>query len=128
MPANSVNKDEMSHAEFGRTYSYYEDQLDAIDTVLIYLSARELDGTPAEQPDVLRLEAEFNRKRGQVQRQFDSFLASQVAVTPPSAAVVQGVEDLLKKVDALTGQQLLADATLTLLNKLADTVAPLAQG
>lgn len=128
MANNPTNKDDMGYADFGRTYSYYEDQLDAIDKSLIYLGARENNGTPAEQPDILRLEAELTRQRGQISRQFDAFNASTVAVTPPSASVVGNIEDLLNKVEALTTHQLLANATLDLLNKVADTVSTLAQG
>jgi hypothetical protein len=120
-------KDDMTHEEFGRTYSYYEEQLDTIDSSLIYLGAREIAGDAGEQPDILRLEAELNRRRGQIQRQFDWFLSSDVAVTPPTPAQSNEIEDLMNKVEALTNQQRLADATLTLVNELADTVGPLVQ-
>jgi hypothetical protein len=120
-------KGDMTHEEFGRTYSYYEEQLDTIDSSLIYLGAREIAGDPAEQPDILRLEAELNRRRGQIQRQFDWFLSSDVAVTTPPPAESKEIEDLMNKVEALTNQQRLADDTLTLVNQLADTVGPLVQ-
>jgi hypothetical protein len=128
MANNPINKDDMGYADFGKTYSYYEDQLDAIDKSLIYLGARENNGTPAEQPDILRLEAELTRQRGQISRQFDAFNASEIAVAPPSASVVGNVEDLLNKVEALTTQQLLANATLNLLDNVTDTVSTLVQG
>jgi hypothetical protein len=128
MATKAKTKDDMTHEQFGRTYSYYEDQLDAIDSALIYLGAREISGDPAEQPDVLRLEAELNRRRGQIQRQFDWFLSSDVAVTPPTPAQSNEIEDLMNKVEALTNQQRLADTTLALVNELADTATALDQG
>jgi hypothetical protein len=115
----------MTYQQFGLTYSMFEDQLQAISNALSYLNQRELNGPASEQADILRLDAQLNRMEGQIQRQLDLFQSSSIAVTPPAAADATNIESLMNQVAALTSSALLAGATLTLLNSLANTVGPL---
>ena len=123
MPA--LKKSQMSYQQFGLTYSMFEDQLQAISGSLTYLNQRELSGPQSEQADILRLEAQLNRREGQIQRQFDLFQSSSIAVTPPTTADATNIEKLMNQVEALTASTNLAGATLTMLNNLANTVGPL---
>jgi len=115
----------MTYQQFGLTYSMFEDQLQAISDALTYLNQRELSGAASEQADILRLEAELNRKEGQIQRQFDLFKSSSIAVTPPATGDATSIEGMMNQVEALTSSAQLVGATLTLINNLADSVTPL---
>jgi hypothetical protein len=126
MPA--LLKSDMTYEQFGITYSMFEDQLQAIDDSLSFLQQRELTGPQSEQADVLRLEAQLNRMEGQIERQFDLFRSSAVAVEPPSSDDATNIKNLMNQVEGLTNSNQLAGATLDLLNKIAATVGPLVAG
>lgn len=125
MAKEFLTKEDMGPAQFGLTYKYYESQLTAIEEAIWFLHARGIQARPEEQDDLIRLEAKLGRLQSKVEMEFDWFLSSEISVQPPKKTQLDEIAQLSEKVERLTNQQRLAGATLTLLNKVAESASPL---